>query len=434
MTRNSTICFLYAFCNLISLGQTCTNIGNGLGNVTNTAVSDLEYFQSKLYACGVFENTPLINGVNSISRLNNGEWESLGGQVTLMGTYNSIADMEIFGDSLALCGHFDAVDGNFSEAVMFYDGTQFMPFVSNSQDIFVPYSMAGLRNINDTIFCFGTYKVGPGLTLWPNTVGYLNGSLEWVSLGNPLSSSIIDLVQYQSVYYVATNDGLFKYVGSDWVEIGTNILYLSDLIVHHDTLFTIAGSSGNQPFHYTTDHVNFPYYSAFDIEHGKFFQRNDDLFAITKRLEDDLFHIYKWNGTGFNLNFQLSVPNTATFPFRIDDYMEINDTAYLCGDWTINGTYSVAMCDYYSIMPTAENLNTIPKLYPNPANDQIFLDADINLSGLTYKIINSSGETVLTGVFDSVTNESINVSTLVSGEYIIVTSDFHSKKFQIVRL
>ncbi len=51
-------------------GQTCTNIGSGLGDNTNTAVHDITVFQNTIYGCGLFENTPLISGVNSIAKLN----------------------------------------------------------------------------------------------------------------------------------------------------------------------------------------------------------------------------------------------------------------------------------------------------------------------------------------------------------------------------
>ena len=96
-------------------GQNWNDLGGGLAwnIVPNGAVTDLQWFQGELWACGVFIQAggPINAGgiiADRIAKWNGQQWCSLPGNIQSNGPLN---EMAVWRDSLYLCGAFNTIDG-----------------------------------------------------------------------------------------------------------------------------------------------------------------------------------------------------------------------------------------------------------------------------------------------------------------------------------
>ncbi len=142
-----------------------------------------------------------------------------------------------------------------------------------------------------------------------------------------------------------------------------------------------------------------------------------------------------------------NVPNNECYTF------EINDTqgdGICCGYG--NGSYTLTTDDSTVIFSggefggneiteiaidnTASINDELTKnilIYPNPANNSLNIDLNNNKTTLKYKIINTLGQTVLEGKLIN-TNNTLNISTIEKGIYLVKISDIYSDKSMVKKI
>ena len=109
-------------------------------------------------------------------------------------------------------------------------------------------------------------------------------------------------------------------------------------------------------------------------------------------------------------------PLTAVFVFG-DDFGNI-DTCLL----TI---------DFFSLIAEKNSKSTI-SIYPNPAEDQVTIQSDINLIGSNYIIYNNAGKEITFGKISS-ENAAINLSNLANEIYLLIIGEDYNQSFKLIK-
>jgi len=118
----------------------------------------------------------------------------------------------------------------------------------------------------------------------------------------------------------------------------------------------------------------------------------------------------------------------------IFDVMDVMDNTYLlCVHEDGRLIYSLNNTCYWADMGgggnITENKNELIKIYPGIVDDLLYFETNKNIDDFDYKIINIQGQIIN---FGTPTSNSINVSNLNKGFYIIVFSDKKNSKNVVI--
>ncbi len=147
---------------------------------------------------------------------------------------------------------------------------------------------------------------------------------------------------------------------------------------------------------------------------GEFFKEeiiygnNNEILMKTASSYDTIIH--QWNGVRKKEYIYNSTGNISKINFY--------DMGYFTHEWEIDEKWYY----YYSYINITgiadQKITSAIKLYPNPAEDQIFISSDLNCS-LTYRIINSCGIIYKKGNINDSGIQQIDISNLPKGIYFI---------------
>jgi len=283
--------------------------------------------------------------------------------------------------------------------------------------------------------------------------GVENGSVELTASGGvpPYEFSVLDSINSSGVfeglptgninYFVSDAQGCAangSFTITEPAEIVTNLLFDSEILCYGANTASISfeTSGGIPPYEYALNDSEFTGINAFDnLNSGNF-----------------VYHIRDANDCIINGDFELSEPDsisvTATIIDEIDgaangsiDLSVSGGTAPYNFSWSNGsieqdisglapGIYSVVISDAnncstqqsYTISFTVgvnELLSGEIKVYPNPANHELFIELDQSYDKLFVELISDDGKVVRSRVTSGETSLRFNVSDLAKGSYLI---------------
>lgn len=153
--------------------------------------------------------------------------------------------------------------------------------------------------------------------------------------------------------------------------------------------------------------------------------------------EHDVIAGFDWTQNGLNTQFTDTSSNATSWSWDFDDGSGhtaqnpshlYNDTGYynvqlISSDGCTSDTASIQI--YLSGSNGINEYGTNLELFPNPSSDQISLSNN-SLNGLLYRVFDLHGKLVLQGVL----KQSIDISDLDSGQYLLQIGDLYRAQFQ----
>ncbi len=381
-------------------GQNWDSLGSGIKEFPNfdgiQNVSDIVRFNNEIYICGAFYKCGGKN-INGIARWNGTEWNNVGGilNYTNLSTLPSGAKMEVYQNELYFVGSFTSIGSVNSNGIAKWDGQTWTDLSQN----------------------------------FPNDC-YLN---------------LFDLLHFNNEFYVGGNtncstspeERLLKKVGNSWVSVGPG--FNIDATINRLTIFQnqlyIGGYFFTRYANVDNSMVHFDGVNYFPTAGGilpsnlwDMFEYNNELY-VCGQLDFAGFQqvggIAKWTGTQWsNPNLLLykalilpSVPNGRTGTAR--SMAEYNGKLVIAGSFDqINGitVYNIASVDFTSGIFNPKP-NSIFKIYPNPTNTTLTVQAKDLAQLESIQVYNALGQLVLTQKAEI--ENMIDVSGFSKGLYIV---------------
>jgi len=157
-------------------------------------------------------------------------------------------------------------------------------------------------------------------------------------------------------------------------------------------------------------------YLLYDFKSSDYFGGNKRKISVSLP-----FHQVEGIATSDGLKYYISNEAFTQQPINVPQKLHILDLSNFLGDYLNN---------LYNTVP----IKTINKviIFPNPASDFINIKTEKYFLPVTYRIINQSGNMVLTGKLIS-ENTGINISGLSSGIYILEIEKNKMQSFKVVK-
>jgi len=157
-------------------------------------------------------------------------------------------------------------------------------------------------------------------------------------------------------------------------------------------------------------------YLLYDFKSTDFFSGNKRKISVSLP-----FHQVEGIATPDGLKYYISNETFTQQPINVPQKLHILDLSNFLEDYINN---------LYNSVPTQSLIKDL--LFPNPATDFIHLKSSNYFLPVAYRIMNQSGNTVLTGKLIS-ENTGINISGLSSGVYILELEKDKIQSFKVIK-
>ncbi len=190
-------------------------------------ILDMVNFQNDLYITGGRFNIGASSNVRDVLKFNGSSWISTtaGG---LLGSFSSIADLEIYNNELYACGHFTKSDGNVANHIMKWDGSQWNDIGFEDQPYFIAINK--MQVYDNKLWVFGSFDKAAGY--FASKVAVYDGA-NWCGLKDTLDNNLGTATVYKDTIYIG---------GGFWTVNSDSISYLAKL--KNATLFNQCVSVG----------------------------------------------------------------------------------------------------------------------------------------------------------------------------------------------
>ncbi len=377
-------------------GLAWDSVGSGALDMQNCwPIFSIIRYKGELYVGGMGDGTK-----GGIEKWNGTNWELVGN-----GVNGSVFNFYIHNDLLYVCGEFDSVGNIAANSLATWDGNVW------SNVHFIPnYEISGFFSI---IYCVVFYNneliVGGNLNGDANEIIKWNG-ITWETVGGGFygnSAEVSRLIVYKNLLFAAGTfsksddlNNIGNYIvawdGNNWLDVGggmqgvgNNNGQIHDLIIYNDELYAcgVFCYAGGIPAQYIAKWDGNNWCGL-----GSYFNNTLISFGVYQ----DMLYI----GGGFRT---------------------INgDSINYVAKWT-GGSYIDTCGNTSGIVPN-DNQNDIIRVYPNPAEDILFIDGLTNPAMVS--IYDISGKLIM---IKQLTTDEIDISSLAKGMYFIkVISDKQS--------
>lgn len=402
----------------------------------NGFIVDLEYFEDELYATGLFTR---LCGANTgyLGKLEGDDWVAAG-----VVPHEGHA-LEVIDDALYVAVYQFNSDSNY---VIRYNGAVTTALGAgvfcSGGDPFATPSIYDIIDYNDQLIASGDFnRVGnkdiSGIMRWTGT--------EWDSLGSGLSGSLPgappiiyahNMHVFEDNLYVAGNfstagsktvNGIARWDGSDWWELSDGFNKAAYCVgsfagsLYAGGEFSASGSTGLNAFARwngsSWESPGFGFSSA---------SGSDFTFVHTLKVFDDKLFILggfdqliKDDGTIIPCGSVVAWDGDSIYTFdggvgdKDLEAIEVNPDGYFFGGGLYGEGYLAAWTEPTPVQINHPNSGF--QLYPNPADDWLYLDTN-EMPSANFRILDYNGKVMDSGTYSGIP---LNISHLPQGLYII---------------
>ena len=225
-----------------------------LGAAGTSPITDLEFWNGELYACGSFTYSGTTS-VNFIARFDGTAWQPLG-----LGADAIVAGLRAMPDGLYAAGWFNQIDTVEALGLARWDGTRWYPVhdLPDITSVQASNAIGDVAEYNGMLYIAGNFAgpLGNNIARWNGTAweglnggnGFL-GSLGWV-----YRLEVHDGLLYMAGLFSTGStghpnnpgNGIVAFDGTDWYDLGGGTAgsvnhAVNEMLWWHDTLY-IAGS------------------------------------------------------------------------------------------------------------------------------------------------------------------------------------------------
>ncbi|MEI6852994.1 MAG: T9SS type A sorting domain-containing protein [Bacteroidota bacterium] len=180
-------------------------------------ISDIEYYQNEIYACGNFYNTSM--DIYNIIKWDGSNWVSVGNGIR--GSMISLNKMLVYHGRLIVAGMFTSnqYPGNPGDNISSWDGSQWIDMIGGTDDI-----VKDIRVHNDTLYACGTFEHAGGIPA--DHIARWDGT-KWCGFGSNFNNVINTLDFYHDTLFIGggfwTIDGdsimrFAKWIGGSYID------------------------------------------------------------------------------------------------------------------------------------------------------------------------------------------------------------------------
>ncbi|MBK8927429.1 MAG: T9SS type A sorting domain-containing protein [Crocinitomicaceae bacterium] len=423
---------------LILFGYTTTITGQvwnwvSLPSSTNGEIKSVTTFQSNLVVGGHFTSAG-TDPANSIAVWDGNTWSPLGSGLQLGASSGYVLKLITFGDSLIAVGNFDSAGTTLSRDIAIWYADAWIPCGSGTNGVVFDATV-----YNNELYIAGNFDTLDGSPC--NSIAKWDG-VNWVEIDNGARNGsgpayVKNLSIYNgSLYLTGAIDSVGAIAcenfawwdGNSWYAYSPSLVTSNgaEMTVFQDTLFLYAG--GVDMGGYLNQQLN--YWNGTDMS----------IYTISSMGSTSTFEIfngelYAGGGNfGYDTEYGCVVnKKVGTTWVNVGDGLSdfVKDLCVYNGDLYAAGSFNTGsgsnhnyLAKYSNVTSTLGSDQLTIKLWPQPASDKLVL------SGLrdglyTITLFTMDGSVILSEehYISETENETIQISELKSGMYILVVMD-----------